>query len=1318
VRTADDLRAVPTRAARALALATACALAGLGLLAANAGAATPTPALKILGITAPTHLPPRQSEAQRVTVEAEGGTFTLTPALVQGKGTLDFAEGIVEVVEGSDTAFLYVTVAGTFEVGMPIRGEGIPAGTTILGITPAEEFLELELSNPGTEDIGGFYQAGTTEVTGVSATAGHFVAGQGVSGEGIAAGTTIEAVGPGTLTLSQFPEGGGTVTLTGTGTTVPLPFDAAEATVQSAVDNLPGSTPGLIKVTGGPGGDAAHPYFLTFGEALAERDVAEVRADGSGLTGPHAFIHTFTTVQGGNGTGEIVVLAANVGALPTSGLITATIGPLPAGIVTSGVAHGVEWKCPTSTAGQTTVTCTTNQPYRAMHSTSRPLDVPVEVGAGAAPEAMAPVEFSGGGSPRPSSYQVPIVVSNEPAKFGIAASWAGSFEADGSPSVQAGGHPFDSAAYVMLNNARVPDGEISPIGDSKDVVVDLPPGFVGNPLAGQRCPQSTLLEPEVGGSEVCNEKETVGNLDPYVGNFEESLPFEARLFNDLPPHGVAAEFTTRLAVPLQSVIANVNSEEDFGIRLTGPNNPNIDKILGVFTVFEGTPVHGDGQALLTNPTNCAESAQSSPLVRAQADSFQEVGVFRGVTLVNCQALEFKAQDPSTGQGQVGFSFVPTAEGAQVSSGSTPVGAEAHLHISNPGLTDPAGLATPELKRAVIKLPEGMSLNPSSANGLEGCSETQIGRIYPQPPATAFPMPTPIRFDEKQPTCPSGSKLGTAEIKTPLLDDPLVGEVFLADQEANPFGSLLAVYLVVNDPLTGVLIKLPGEVRADPQTGRLTTVFDDNPQLPFEDLILHFRGGGPRSEFATSEVCGNFPTEGEWTPWSAPESGAPAQTSSSFSVTSNCASSPGARPFGPSFHAGTTTTQAGGYNPLVIRVERGDGEQELTSLDFTLPKGLIGKLAGIPYCSDAAIAAAAGKAGKAEQANPSCPEASLLGTVDTAAGVGSEPFHAGGKLYLAGPYKGAPVSSVAIVPAVAGPLDLGNVVVRAPLYIDHETAALTAKSDPLPTILKGIPLKVRSIVINVDRPGFILNPTNCDPMTASASIGGGSGATASPTARFQVGGCAGLKFAPQLKIQLKGKTKRAGNPALTAILTQPAGQSNIGFVSVALPHSEFLEQGHIRTNCTRVQFTAEQCPKGSIYGHAEAISPLLDQPLTGPVYLRSSSHRLPDLVAVLKGPPSQPIEVDLDGRIDSFHGGIRTTFETVPDAPVSKFVLRLPAGKKSLIVNSTNICKGKHRATVEMTGQSGREHNFSPLVEPKCGKQKVGKKPKHRKKGGK
>jgi hypothetical protein len=300
----------------------------------------------------------------------------------------------------------------------------------------------------------------------------------------------------------------------------------------------------------------------------------------------------------------------------------------------------------------------------------------------------------------------------------------------------------------------------------------------------------------------------------------------------------------------------------------------------------------------------------------------------------------------------------------------------------------------------------------------------------------------------------------------------------------------------------------------------------------------------------------------------------------------------------------------------------------------------------------------------------------------------------------------------VTPALAGPFDLGTVVIRAPLYIDPETTQLTAKSDPIPTILKGIPLKVRAVTVSIDRSSFIINPTNCEPMTASASLTGTNGATATPSNRFQVGDCADLKFSPKLKLSLKGGTKRNKNPALTAVLTQPAAQANIAKVAVTLPHSEFLDQSHIRTVCTRVQFAANQCPAAAIYGEAEAITPLLDQPLKGPVYLRSSTNKLPDLVVALKGPASQPIEVNLAGRIDSVKGGIRNSFELVPDAPVTKFVLKMQGGKKGLLVNSTDICRGAHKATVKMAGQNGKLASSTPSVAGQCkksAKKKKGKK---------
>jgi len=1290
------------------------AIAGLCALATGAQAVpTPAPALKVLAVTGPTNLPPTQSEVQRVTVEAEGGSFRLGVKAGEGKITPVSYFGTVAVTAGSPVATIETVEGAGFEVGDRIAGAGLPfgenfvvscssdckaPGSTITFSTPSEETT--------TEAFALIY---TKEAV---VEEGAFLVGDEMPAPYFVPGTVVTAVAGSTITLSKPPSSeyffGETVHVAVTETTTAIPYDAVPQVVQSALEAVPAIGTGAVEVTGGPGGDAEHPYFIDYGGPLAERNIAPIATNSSGLAGEHAFIHVFTMVPGGPGTGEIVMLVSSVGAEPSSGMITAHLGPLPAGIVTGGPAEGGEWNCPGG-AGESEVTCTTNQVMKVFHQSPHSISVPVEVEAGAAPISSAVVELSGGGS-APNIYQLPIVVSRQPAPFGVAASWAGSYEADGSPSLQAGGHPFTSAADIMLNTRRTAAGEITPSGDSKNVAVDLPPGFTGNPLAGKRCPQSVLIKPEPGSSELCKEEMTVGNLDPYIGALKEGFDVSSGLYNDMPPKGYAAEFSTRLLIPMQSVVASVNSEEDFGIRLTGPNNANYDKIFGVYTAFEGVPKFGNGQALLSNPTNCAESREKAPVVHVKAASYQEPDHFAELTidqpvLEGCDKLKFEAEDPETGEGQVAFSFDPTS-----TQGSSPVGAEAHLHIDNPGLTNPNELATPQLKRSVIHLPAGLSLNPSQANGLAACSESQIGYR-----GNNFPMPTPIRFTEAQPTCPDASKLGTAEIKTPLLDNPLAGEIFLAAQEANPFGSLLAVYLVVNDPYTGVLIKLPGEIQPDPQTGRLTAVFDNAPQLPFEDLILKFRGGGPRSEFATSEVCGHFPTEGEWTPWSAPESGPPAKTEASFDVTQGCSPSASARPFHPSFEAGTTNPAAGAYSPLVVKINRADGEQELSRFDFTMPPGFSGKLKGIPYCTEAQIQAAEASTGKAEQANPSCPAASRLGSIDAGAGVGSQPLHVAGNLYLAGPYKGAPLSAVAITPALAGPYDLGDVVVRTPLYLDPETAQLTAKSDPIPTILRGIPLKIRSVAVSIDRPGFSLNPTSCEAMSVRAALTGTNGATASPSNRFQVGGCENLKFGPKLQARLKGGTKRGDHPAFTATLTYPVGPyANLRQIAVTLPHSEFLENAHIGTVCTRVQFAAEACPAASIYGKVTAQTPLLDQPLTGNVYLRSSSNKLPDMVLDLKGPPSQPIEVVLDGRIDSIRGGIRSTFESVPDAPVSRVALNMFGGKKGLLVNSRNLCTaGGGRMSVKMTAHNNRRAKQSPPLKNQCKKARKAKKAHHK-----
>jgi DNA-binding beta-propeller fold protein YncE len=626
------------------------------------------------------------------------------------------------------------------------------------------------------------------------------------------------------------------------------------------------------------------------------------------------------------------------------------------------------------------------------------------------------------------------------------------------------------------------------------------------------------------------------------------------------------------------------------------------------------------------------------------------------------------------------------------------------------------IATANLKDTTVTLPQGLAVNPAAAAGLKACSSSQIG-------LTSAPGQTPIRFSGSPAQCPDASKIGTVELLTPVIaeedqnhnptgEHPLPGAVYIAAPHDNPFGSLLALYITVEDPRYGIVVKLAGHVEADPQTGQLTASFDENPQLPFEDFKLKFFGGA-HSTLRTPSTCGNYKVTSVLTPWSAPETGPPATPSDPWQITQPaaggaCPSTAAEEANNPSFEAGTEAPVAGAYSPFILHLSRADGTQELKGIDTALPPGLTGKLAGVAECSEAQIAVAHSRehegGGSEELASPSCPAASQLGTVNVGAGSGPAPYYVQGSAYLAGPYKGAPLSLAIITPAVAGPFDLGTVVVRAALDVNPETAQITAKSDPIPTILQGIPLDVRSIALKMTRNQFTLNPTSCEKKQVTGIATSVLGQPAALSNPFQVGGCKALSFSPKLKISLKGGTRRNANPALKAVVVEGvAGEANVARASVALPHSEFLDQAHIGTVCTRVQFAAgavpgEECPAGSIYGFAKAVTPLLDKPLEGPVYLRSSSNTLPDLVASLRG----QVDVVLDGRVDTDKAaGIRTTFESVPDAAISTFTLEMKGGKKGLLVNSENICKKPQRATAKILAQNGKNANQSPLITNSC-----------------
>ena len=903
-------------------------------------------------------------------------------------------------------------------------------------------------------------------------------------------------------------------------------------------------------------------------------------------------------------------------------------------------------------------------------------------------------------------------------------------ESGGSPDAQAGSPPYQLATKFAIKIEHRGTYTLTS-GDPKDVRVELPPGLVGNPEALPRC--TVDIERATHG---CPGDTVVGYaVSAVTANKQETGYGVSPVYNLQPPPGLPAEFGfvahEAAAVFLRPTL---RAGGDYGITVTTPDLPQVAEVSYAKVVIWGVPADPSHDTLrgdcisdetlladhepesvgscpsglplrpfLTEPTSCGAPGAATLSI----DSWQEPGLFLTETLpwpqlTGCAALPFSPT----------LSLTPSTPKAD-----TPAAVDVDLHVpqhegceAGPPVSCEAAEA--HLKNTRVTLPAGLRVNPSLANGLAACSEAQVGYEGLREGIQRF-SPDPAE-------CPEASKLGTVEVDTPLLEEhpgehPLPGAVYLAKPFDNPFDSLQALYIAVYDPQTGVVVKLPGRVEAGGEEGapaglapgQLRASFTESPQLPFEDFKLDFFGG-PRAALRTPSTCGRYATASVLTPWSSPAAPA-AEPPSEFSVSEApgggaCAPSEAQQPNQPGFEAGTLSTQAGAFSPFVLKLSRADGSQEIKGLDVTLPPGLIGKLAGVGECSEAQIAQAQARSkpglGAAEQASPSCPAASELGTVAVAAGAGTEPFHAAGHAYLAGPYKGAPLSMVIITPALAGPFDLGAVVVRAALYVNPETAQITAKSDPIPTILDGVPLDLRSVVVDISRNQFTLNPTSCDSM----AIGGTALAVsqAALTSPFQVGGCPALPFGPKLALKLKGSTKRSGTPALTATLTAAPGEANIAFAQVTLPHSEFLDQAHIGTVCTRVQFAegggnGEKCPAASIYGHATATTPLLEAPLSGNVYLRSSSHQLPDLVVALHG----QIDVVLDGRVDSVHGGIRNSFEVVPDAPVSKFTLQMQGGKKGLLENSTNLCARKNRATVDLTGQNGKVHDTTPVLATSC-----------------
>ena len=1036
-----------------------------------------------------------------------------------------------------------------------------------------------------------------------------------------------------------------------------------------------------------------------------------------------------TALPGGTITFHLEV--TNVGSASADGSMVITTITLPAGVTGvsgRGFEPGGFGPLPDCTAGDgvspvtgaSTIQCATTNPVPKRADAGAGATLRYTIVTAVDPAVSIPSTLitsfgvSGGDPSNPTASTVDPTRIGSPPGFGVDA-FDGQIEADaaGTPFTQAAGHPYAISTAIDFNTitSSLPMiGDLWPGEPVKDAVVDLPPGLVGSPAAVDQCTAAQLANSS--GTEarpLCPATSQVGTTLVRV-NGEGAFPTvwgPLPVFNMVPPPDTPAQFGFNVSGTVVTLTTRLRSGTNYGLSVDGSDISEGLAVAGASFTFWGVPSdssHDDDRgcpgrnppwsggpscpsgapprAFLRNPTSCAAPAgspvQDGLATSLSIDSWDHPGTrnANGEPVSgdpNWQTTTWVTHAPPgyptpaetygshllpTGCDKVPFNPTLTVTPPPPAQAGEPSGLK--VDVASPQNSDPASVDQGDIRRTVVTFPQGVLINPAAAGGLSSCSESEIGFT-----GVGVNEPNPIHFNTQDLSCPESSKIATAELQTPLLSDPLKGAVYQAAQGENPFGSLLAVYLVVKG--SGVTIKLAGEVHVDPATGQISSTFDHTPQAPFSSLHLTFNDG-PRAVFTLPPGCGTYTTAAQLESWS----GATVSSPSRFTLTED--SEGGCTPpgFSPSFTAGTEISAGGAYSPFLLSFSRGDGEQQISGLQSTLAPGLLARLADVPLCSGADASAG------------TCPAASQIGTVRVASGAGSNPFFLKGQVYLTGPYNGGPYGEAVVVPAVAGPFNLGNVVVRGSIRIDPRTAQATVVSDPFPQFVgsTGIPTDVRRVDVTLDRPGFMFNPTNCDPFAVSGLLTSVQGVQASVSSRFQAANCATLPFHPSFKVSTQAKTSKANGASLKVNVafahsgpqsSSQSGEANIHKVEVALPSVLPSRLTTLQKACTEKQFDVNPagCPAASNVGTATASTPVLAHPLSGPAYLVShGGQAFPDLVLVLQG---EGIVLHVTGHTQIRKGVTYSRFETVPDAPISSFELKLPEGPYSALAATTPLC---------------------------------------------
>ncbi|HEY4426715.1 MAG TPA: hypothetical protein VGN08_00765 [Solirubrobacteraceae bacterium] len=944
---------------------------------------------------------------------------------------------------------------------------------------------------------------------------------------------------------------------------------------------------------------------------------------------------------------------------------------------------------PPCTFTPSTATCTLSEilaPYERW-------EMSINVRVPNIPSGSKPVnelKVAGGKLAEPKILSRPLTVSSEPTPFAVENLELTPENEVGAPQTQAGSHPFQFTTALDLNRIYqlFPTGNVEPSvpASPKDLKVNLPPGLIGNASKGviPQCTELQFTTTPVGGVNQCPADTAVGAAVVTVTEPDnvKALTVPTAVYNLVPAPGEPARFgflASIVPVTIDTVVregdyhvvANVNNASQEAALLSSevtiwgiPGDPAHDQSRGSQCIArEALLANGEKCVLLNNqhpepfitmPGSCETPLQTS----VQAESW-----LPGATFL--EPFVPAASQTMTGCDHLPFTPTITLQPTQ-SESNTPTGLTVNLEVPQPSTHDVKGLAEANIRNTEVKFPTGIQLSPSAANGLTSCGLAEIGFVGQNQATKAY------EFSPVDASCPDSSKVGNVEITTPVLEHPLHGSVYLAAQESNPANSRFGVYLVVEDPITGVLVKIFGTVEPDPTTGQITSKFENAPQLPFEKLSLELFSG-PRASLATPRTCGNYATLAKLGPWSGQQE---VESASGFTIGSGphgtgCA---GPLPFNPSFQAGTNR-QAGAFTPFTLTLARADTDQSLTHLSMTLPPGIAGLLSQVKQCPEP------------QASQGTCGPESLIGSATAVAGLGPEPFTVtGGRVYITGPYHGAPFGLSVVIPAKAGPFDFGYVVTRSTINVDRSTAALTIDSE-LPTMLNalkngvpqntGVPVQLRQVVVTVERPGgapFQFNPTNCSPMRITGAISGDEGASTPISYPFQAVNCEKLPFAPTLSAETSSNVTKLNGTSLVVKVTSGAGQANIAKTKIEFPEQLPSRLTTIQKACPDSVFEANPatCPEGSVIGTATAHTPVLNSPLTGPAYLVShGGAAFPDAEFVLQG---EGITLILDGQTDIKKGITSSTFNAVPDAPVSSFVVTLPAGPHSAFTGFGDLCK--------------------------------------------